>query len=138
MQGVGYEEGGEDIEAEVIEETRGPKRIHDFVSPSRTEMDLHTWGHVPFRSWCEHCVSGRGEGIRHEKIQDMPEQVEVHMDFCCVGDEGHQKKLTILTARERQTRMTMSAVAPTKGVNEFLARPPGDRNGQGGHHSEVR
>ena len=122
MQGVDDDGGDEEIEAEVNEETREPKRVHDPVLPSRAEMDLHMLTHVPFRSWCEHCVCGRGEGVKHEKGDELPEQVEVRLGFCFMGDEGQDKKLTILAARERQTRMTMSTVAPTKGDNEFLAR----------------
>ena len=85
MQGVGDEEGGEEIEAEVIEETREPKHVQYLALPNRADMALHMLTHVPFRSWCGHCVSGRGEGVSREKIQGMPEQVEVHMDCCFMG-----------------------------------------------------
>ena len=124
VQGVENGETGiaEDIDAEVDEETREPKKVHNPVLPSRAEMEQHMLTHVPFRSWCEHCVKGRGEGMRHQKVEDVPEQTEVHLDFCFMGDEGQEKKLSILAVRERQTKMTMSAVTPTKGENEFLAR----------------
>ena len=83
---------------------------------------MHELTHVPFRSWCEHCVRGRGEGVRHEAGKEMPEQTEVHMDFFFVGDEDQNEKLAVLAARERTTRMTMSTVAPSKGKRQFLAR----------------
>ena len=52
----------------------------------------------------------------------MPEQTEIHMDFCFLGDEGQEKKLTVLVARERSTRMTVSTVLPSKGSDEFAAK----------------
>ena len=122
VQGVDDEKGEDEIEAEANEEVREPKRIHDPVLPSQAERDLHMLTHLPFRSWCEHCIRGRGEGVRHEKVEEQPQQVEVHMDFFFMGDEGQEQKLTILAARERQTRMTMSTAVPTKGGNEFMAK----------------
>ena len=74
------------------------------------------------QAWCEHCVRGRGEGVRHEAGEETPEQTEVHMDVFFVGDEDQNEKLTVLAARERTTRMTVSTVAPSKGERQFLAR----------------
>ena len=110
------------IEAEVCGESRVPKKMQNTMLPSKAEREMHELTHVPFRSWCEHYVRGRGEGVRHEVGMEMPEQTEVHMDFFFVGDEDHNEKFTVLAARERTTRMTMSAVAPSKGERQFLAR----------------
>ena len=96
-----------EIEAEVCEESRVPKKMQNPMLPSKAEREMHELTHVPFRSWCEHCVRGRGEGVRHEAGKEMPEQTEVHMDFFLVGDEDQNEKLTVLAARERTTRMTM-------------------------------
>ena len=111
-----------EIEAEVCEESRVPKKMQNPMLPSKAEREMHELTYVPFRSWCEHCVRGRGEGMRHEAGKEMPEQTEVHMDFFFVGDEDQDEKLTVLVARERTTRMTMSTVAPSKGERQFLAR----------------
>ena len=112
----------DEIEAEVCEEIRVPKKMQNPMLPSKAEREMHELTHVPFRSWCEHCVRGRGEGVRHEAGKEMPEQTEVHMDFFFVGDEDQNEKLAVLAARERTTRMTMSTVAPSKEERQFLAR----------------
>ena len=69
-------------------------------------------------------MEGRGEGVRHEIRDQLPERPEVHLDFFFVGDEGRDERRAVLAARERVTRMTMSAVAPTKGGKDkqFLAK----------------
>ena len=56
------------------------------------------------------------------RSKEEPSQLEVHMDFCFPGDEKDGRKLIIFVARERSTRMTLSAVAPTKFSGEFLAK----------------
>lgn len=111
VDGDGAENETDDIEAEEADnEVRLPVRVHDPMLPNRADIDQHNLTHVPFRSWCEHCVRGRGEGIRREKVRDNPEQMEARMDFCFTGDEGTDKKITILAVRERSTKMTMSTV----------------------------
>ena len=42
---------------------------------------------------------GKGEDVRHDKVTEAPEHAEVSMDFCCMGTEGPEDLLTILTAR---------------------------------------
>ena len=118
----------------------GPKKMQNPMLPSTAEREMHELTHVPFRSWCEHCVRGRGEGVRHETGKEMPEQTEVHMDFFFVGDEDQNEKLTVLAARERTTRMT--TVAPSKGERQFLARRVQaflkEIGADTGHHVEER
>ena len=33
--------------------------------PSKAEWERHIVSHIPFGSWCRHCVSGRGLERRH-------------------------------------------------------------------------
>jgi hypothetical protein len=123
MDGVEDEDGLIDEEAqdEVENGSREVKKMHEPRLPSKEEREMHAMTHVPFRSWCAHCVRGRGEEMPHHRTKEVPEQMEVHMDFCFPGD-GDDRRLTILVVRERVTRMTMCAVAPGKTTGEFLAK----------------
>ena len=38
------------------------KRAQDPRKPSQSEGDQHNLTHLPYRSWCTHCVRGRGGG----------------------------------------------------------------------------
>ena len=66
----GVEGGDEDREEEVQdeEEQENGQRIvvkmHQPRMPTRAEREEHAMTHLLFRSWCEHCVKGRGEEIR--------------------------------------------------------------------------
>ena len=66
----------EAIKAEVCEETRVSKKIHDPALPSRVERGLCGLTHVQFR-W--------GEGSKHEKSAEMPGQTEIHAEFFSGG-----------------------------------------------------
>ena len=38
-------------------------RIAKLVSlPLKEEVEAHNGSHVPYRSWCPHCVNGKGKG----------------------------------------------------------------------------
>ena len=92
--------------------------------PSQDEVDDHNLKHLPYRSWCRHCIRGRGKETSHKTQQDEPRGVpEFHMDFCFPGyEESSKEYLTVLVMRMRHTRMTMSTVVPSKFVEDFITR----------------
>ena len=57
-------DGEEGVSEEAEEEEAGlrrPKKVLDPREPSAEERKEHELTHLPFRSWCRHCVRGRGE-----------------------------------------------------------------------------
>ena len=40
---------------------RRPRKMLDPKEPSEEERKDHALTHLPFRSWCRHCVRGRGK-----------------------------------------------------------------------------
>ena len=56
------------IERELEEECEPMRIAPDPGLPSAEDMEKHrAEGHVPFRSWCEWCVGGRGVGEHHKQ-----------------------------------------------------------------------
>ena len=49
------EEDQEDMEARVAKARGNTKE------PTQKEIDEHTLTHIPFRSWCAHCVRGKAK-----------------------------------------------------------------------------
>ena len=48
------------------EEDCAPVRLApDPGAPTAEEVENHRTTHLPYRSWCEDCVKGRGSGERH-------------------------------------------------------------------------
>ena len=51
---------------EESEEIAPPALVYAPANPTRAEVDEHeSTGHVQYRTWCRHCVAGRGLGQQH-------------------------------------------------------------------------
>ena len=133
--GVGERSGNDEEEVEVHGEEmdvgrgeeecgkRGPERRNDPRKPSEKEVREHQMTHVPFRSWCRHCVRGQGVEEMCKRMDREDGGVpEVHLDFMFMGEEQGGKTLAFLVGRERWKKATMATVAPRKSSGEWLAR----------------
>ena len=101
---------------------RKPMKKKGPSEPSREEREEHEKVHLPFRSWCRHCVRGRGKEEACRRSERLPEIPEIHMDFMFMGEEKGEKTLAMLVAKERVTRAMLCTVAPRKSSGEFLAK----------------
>ena len=63
----GDEEGGEQ---EGEEEGRKPIGFRDPGQPTKEEKEQHSISHIPFRSWCRHCVRGKATRYQHKRIKE--------------------------------------------------------------------
>ena len=81
--------------------SRDTMRIPTPYKPSQAEVDEHNLTHLPFRSWCRHCIRGRAKETSH--LQQAGEErtvPEFHMDFCFPGnEESAEEHLTVLVIR---------------------------------------
>ena len=71
-EGEGEEAEGARVEGEPIhedqpeeEEVRKVRSPMIPNTPSREEVRLHRLTHRPFRSWCPHCIRGKGRASPH-------------------------------------------------------------------------
>ena len=67
------------------------------------------------------CVAG-GRRIRVGTKGDGSEIPELHMDFMFMGEEDGGATLTILVAKERNSRALMATVFPKKSEGTWMAR----------------
>ena len=75
--------GEEELEAGV----RNAERMMNPQKPSRGEVEDHNKHHLPYRSWCRHCVRGRGVEEAHRRQAEEPKIPEIHLDFMFIGEE---------------------------------------------------
>ena len=61
---------------------RVPRKVAKPRMPTEVEIEEHNTTHLPYRSWCIHCVRGREEQAGHLRQEERPENAipEVHMD----------------------------------------------------------
>ena len=116
------EEGHEEDEGGELGR-RSTVRRHDPKQPTAEERKEHELTHLPFRSWCRHCVRGRGKEEDCKKTGDEDRLVpQVSVDFMFMGEERNGKTISILVARERDSRATMCTVVPSKSTGEWIAK----------------
>ena len=64
---------GELVEAEE-EEAQAVDTLPTPYMPTQSERDDHELTHATYRSWCEHCVQGRGVEMGHHQVGDHSER----------------------------------------------------------------
>ena len=99
---------------------RTPKKLLDPKLPTQEEIDEHCLTLLPYRNWCRHCVRAKGKAADHAEHRREDGLPEIHFDYCFLGSED-QAKHTVLVAKERNSKMTMSTVVPMKGASEEWA-----------------
>ncbi len=82
----------EDAE-EKEEEGEVIRRRRSHPAPSKAERDAHARTHIPYRSWCKHCVAARGPATQRRGRRDDEEREgpQVAVDYClCATRKGRQ------------------------------------------------
>ena len=97
--------GDEIDEQRPAEEARLAKPARDPGAPTRAEYEAHQATHLPYRSWCEECVSGQRDNPAHRAIQQDPDAVpEVAFDYAFVRRDNETETATILIMKDRGSR----------------------------------
>ena len=112
------------VAADVFPEARSvqAKALPRPVMPTAAEVAEHEITHLPYRTWCAHCVRGRGISIQHRRVQTEAEQVPtISMDYGFLGDDSQRAtSLPILIARDRMSKTIWALPVPNKGVHVDL------------------
>ena len=111
--------GEEDAECGV----RKFRKMQDPKAPSPDEILEHNLSHLPYRSWCRHCVRGRRKEDPHQKSKDKPTMNEAHFDYAFLGKDGEPGKLLpLLVVKERITGMVLASAVPSKTTGEYITK----------------
>jgi hypothetical protein len=127
------EENSEEIMADEVEEEQGteedeegqqPRVMRAPKAPTKAEREEHEATHLPFRSWCTHCLRGRGRNKPHKR-QVVDEELDqqkvpkISMDyfFMSQDDEKASENPLLLMADETTGHRYMRAVG-RKGIGD--------------------
>ena len=72
-------EGSDDVEP--LKKAKNPKL------PSADEVEEHNRTHIPYRSWCQWCVAGRGRGDQHRSSPESSIPI-VGVDYFYITSQG--------------------------------------------------
>ena len=97
--------------ATVVNVPKAPKE------PTPQEREEHNLTHLPYRSWCRHCVRGRGKSEAHRELEAEKQHSVPHVsfDYCFLG-QNEEKCSPVLVTRDHSTRFAFSQVVPCKGT----------------------
>ena len=110
---VGEAEHEEMTEGREVASRTSPK------APSAEERRMHNITHIPFRSWCPHCVAARGKNFPHLRSSEVKEDEFpcVHLDYCFMRDEAGGESVPVLVSRYSDSKSLAAHVVPHKGTS---------------------
>ena len=86
--------------------------------PTEQQRAQHNLTHLPYRSWCEHCVRAKGKERQSKRNTDRQPVIQVDYSFVTTGNDVQQR--TILNATDVQTGLSTSVVVPSKKVDSRI------------------
>jgi hypothetical protein len=82
------QEMDEDLDEDLESGQRKVKKLPDPKAPTADEKEEHEKTHLPYRSWCKHCIKGRGKQLPHCEGAQEATMCELHMDDSDLSREG--------------------------------------------------
>ena len=104
-----------------VEQGVEARRVRSRASPEGPTVDeirTHRITHLPFRSWCRHCVAARGRNFPHCRSA-QPSRGEypiLHLDYCFPRNEVGGDSVGVLVGRFSDSQALISHVVPMKGA----------------------
>ena len=136
------DEEGEQEEAQIAKAARTP------ATPSKEEVSEHMITHLPYRSWCAHCVKGKAKSKAHRmRIEDRRNKTvpTVTLDYTFMGEsqrDTEEKGMPIMVVKDVHTGycgtgMVFARVVPRKGPHPYAVKRLANDIGLLGHSELV-
>ena len=106
-------------EAEVVQK---PVPLPAPMVPSKADVELHNLTHLPYRSWCPHCVAARRPNSHHRKCLHASHRTIrlLVADSAYVRDHLDVALATVLVVRLKPSNRLMATVCDEKRLDEFV------------------
>ena len=90
--------------------------------PSPAEVNRHNLTHLPYRSWCPHCVAARRANAPHKQGSRPRAKPLFCSDYCFVGDTRTEAdNLTVLVGKLYPPKALFAVVCECKGAGDAYA-----------------
>ena len=96
---------------------RNTKTLHRSNEPTEQQRATHNLTHLPYRSWCEHCVKAKSREKQSKRQTDK--QPVIQIDYCVVQTGPNVGKQLVLTAVDIQTGLATAVLVPHKGRHKY-------------------
>ena len=90
--------------------------------PTAAQIAAHNISHLPYRSWCPHCVAARRPNSHHARSssEDRKSSPLLVADYCFMKDNQDEDITTVLVVRLYPAKAILATVCPSKGVDEHV------------------
>ena len=106
------------VEQETHEKAaRDTKTLHRSNEPTEQQRATHNLTHLPYRSWCEHCV--KAKSCEKQSKRQTDKQPVIQIDYCVVQTGPDVGKRLVLTAVDIQTGLATAVLVPHKGRHAY-------------------
>ena len=120
-------DGHEDKDEGEGEEAQEAQAMDKPVRPSQQEVDRHNLTHLPYRTWCAHCVKGKAVGSPHRNVKREGEKSvpTVVTDYMYLNAQEENKDgedikdMPVLTMKDSELGVVRADMVPGKGVNAY-------------------
>ena len=90
------------------------------MEPTELEIEEHySAGHVPHRTWCRHCIAGRGKADHHLTKDGRQQSHMLHADYGFIGDKRSVEEMD----RENIPFVVVKDANPPAGTRWIDAHP---------------
>ena len=134
--GLYMNEGGMSVGEEERTEAKPNKGLNHGIKPSQKEVDEHERTHLPFRSWCAHCVKGKGQSHPHwNKDKEDCGIATISWNYFYMNDDENDKteadgdkyghiegETPIVAWHDSNSKATMCYAVPNKGECEYTIK----------------
>jgi hypothetical protein len=112
--------------------------------PRQEEVDEHNVNHIPFRSWCTHCVKGKASNQGHSSSASGGHESDVpvvSIDYAFINEDGEDRKrrkerekrgeereegegrgMPMIVIHDSKSKYVAAEIVPEKGVSEYAVR----------------
>ena len=105
------------------DDAQKPALIKAPTKPSAEDVATHNLTHMPYRSWCKHCVACRRGNAPHVSRLDAPRAIPLLVaDYCYIRDSIDQDLTTVLVCRIYPWRISFATVVDMKGRDEIAIK----------------
>ena len=80
-------------------------------------MEKHEVDHLPYRCWCEHCVTGRATGEQHHSKGEGGDIPVVAYDYLFITEKSH-----VLTRKEMEEAKGETVVLKVLVVKDLKSK----------------
>ena len=120
-------ENGENVEDDraEVDELRKPHPAARPYTPTKAEVYEHEVTHLPYRTWCKHCVKGRGVSTPHRKGKKEEKiGITISIDYCFMtGEADAEEDLPeILIVWDDNHECLWALPVEGKGVIEWVVK----------------